>query len=144
MRRFLITSDKYSGTAEALYNDTGVLCRIDCFHTDMTVDVITAFKRAVPGYVYDMVEGKSFSKETMIIESDFEISLDDFKKEYPYSRNYHLLINRWAKMNKTEQVEAYYAAIEYRKYCKKNDWYKPKIADSWLANKEFKNDWKKM
>jgi hypothetical protein len=142
MRLFLITSEKFTGTAEILYNNADVLCRIDCTQTNMNAETITAFKRAVPGLVQDI--GKGFSQDTTIIESDYTVSLEDFKREYPYSRNYHLLTARWDKMSKTEQVEAYHAAIEYRKYCKRNDWYKPKIADSWLSSKEYKNDWRKM
>lgn len=145
MRRFLISNtEKFNGTAQLVYNSQQVLCRIDCTDTDMVADTMRAFKKAVPVTIAELTAGGNFAAGTIVTESDFEISLDDFKREYPYSRNYHLLDLRWPKLKKTEQVQAYYAAIEYRKYCKRNDWYKSKIADSWLANKEFLNDWRKM
>jgi hypothetical protein len=141
MRRFLVTSDKFGGTAELIY-DTVSLAVIDLRGCQITAETISAFKRAVPVLVADLAT--AFTAGTTVVEADFEISLDDFKREYPYSRNYHLLDKRWSKLGKVDQVNAYYAAIEYRKYCQRNEWYKPKIADSWLANGEYKNDWKKM
>jgi hypothetical protein len=55
-----------------------------------------------------------------------------------------LLDALWPKISKVNQVLAYFGAIEYRKYCKATSWYNPKIAASWLANKEYLNDWKNM
>ena len=110
----------------------------------MQPDIILAFKKAVPVRYTEAAIKMAFTSGTTVIEADFEISLEDFKREYPYSRNYHLLTDRWKKLTKTEQVEAYYAAIEYRKYCKRTMWYNPMIADTWLSKKEFKNDWRKM
>lgn len=143
MRRFLITSPAFTGEAEAIYDGTARLIRFDVSKTNMLPDLISKFKSKIPAHVDDMADAWKGSN-AVVVESDFEVSLDDFKREYPYTRNYHLLEARWKKLSKTDQVEAYYSAIEYRKYCSRNDWYKPKIADSWLANKEFKNDWKKM
>lgn len=142
MRRFLITSDKFTGTAELIYNDGDLLTCIDMRQAAMPAETIAAFKRAVPVAASGI--STAFTTGTMVVEADFEVSLEDFKREYPYSRNYHLLDDRWKKMSKTDQVKAYYASIEYRKYCKRESWYKPMIADSWLCNKEYKNDWRKM
>ncbi|MEQ1678420.1 MAG: hypothetical protein ABL876_17125 [Chitinophagaceae bacterium] len=143
MRRFLITSPAYTGEAEIIYDETGRLIRMDVMKTNMNAELVNRFKAKVAAQVDALADSFKDTK-AVIIESDFEVSLDDFKREYPYSRNYHLLPKRWEKMSKTDQVEAYFAAIEYRKYCKRNDWVNPKIADGWLANKEYKNDWRKM
>jgi hypothetical protein len=145
MRRFILTSSKFNGQIELVYSGL----RLESIRfNDCNLDVATMQK-------FLIIISSSITVEAMtnqmrqynhmvVVEADFEVSLDDFKREYPYSRNYHLLAKRWDKMNKTEQVEAYYAAIEYRKYCNRTEWYKAKIADSWLANKEYKNDWRKM
>jgi hypothetical protein len=145
MRRFLITSPAYSGEAELIYDDSGRLIRMDVVKTNMPADLVRRFKEKIAAHIDGLAQ--SFNNSSaVIVEADFEISLDDFKREYPYSRNYHLLAKRWDKMSKTEQVQAYYAAIEYRKYCQRNNVVAPfiKIADSWLHNKEYKNDWRKM
>jgi len=142
MRRFLITSAKFQGTAEVLYNDDGRLCTIDIRGSEMNDETIAAFKRAVPVYVYSLE--KSFGEGSVVVESDYEVSFDDFIREYPYKRNTHLAREYWhQKMNKADQVKAFFAAIDYRKYCDREaTWYKPKIAEGWLRKKEFLNDWK--
>lgn len=143
MRRFLLTSPAFTGEAEMIFNHEEKLIRFDVSKTNMRPETVRIFKEKIPVMIGDMNTAFEGTR-AVVVEQDFEISLDDFKREYPYSRNFHLLTKRWDKLTKTEQVQAYYAAIEYRKYCKRNDWYKPKIADSWLANKEYLNDWKKM
>lgn len=145
MRRFLITSAAYTGEAEVIYDESGRLIRLDVMKTNMNADLVNRFKVKVAAQVGQLAEGFKDTK-AQIVESDFEVSLDDFKREYPYSRNYHLLSGIWDKLNKSDQVESYYAAIEYRKYCQKNNVVAPfiKIAASWLKNKEYKNDWRKM
>ena len=142
MRRFLITSDKFTGTVELIYNRSEFLACVDMRQAVMTADTIAAFKRAVPVFIADMKT--AFAAGTMVVEADFDVTLDGFKREYPYSRNYHLLQPIWDKMKKPDQVEAFFSAIEYRKHCEKNTWYKPMIAAWWLTRKEYKNDWRKM
>lgn len=143
MRKFIVTSDKFIGQVDLLYSDDGLLLQLDMQQASFADTAIRkAFKNAVPVHLDGMAS--AFTSGTMVVETDFSITLEDFKKVYPYRRNFHLLDTRWKMLNKSEQVEAYYAAMDYAGYCKKNDWYKPKIADSWLAKKEFKNDWKKM
>lgn len=144
MRRLLITSPSFSGEAEAVYDQTGRLIRFDVSKTSMPKSIIRVFKEKIPPDISE-IELAFKGTHATVVEADFEVSLDDFKREYPYSRNYHLLDALWPKMKKTEQVEAYFAAIEYRKYCERNtSWYKSQIAATWLNKKEFKNDWKKM
>jgi adenine-specific DNA methylase len=145
MRRFTLTSDKITGEIELWYNFEGMLCRVDLVNTSMSYLQIQYLLQNLSPDV-EQFKGMLSGANLAIKEVQFDLSLDDFKREYPYSRNYHLLDARWAKMAKREQVKAFFAAIDYRKYCERNSkWYKqPKIADSWLANKEYLNDWKKM
>jgi hypothetical protein len=144
MKRFLISSPAFTGDAEIFYDETGRLVRIDVMNTNITPAVMQLFKAKVPTAEPELEQAFAGSK-AIIVQAEFEISLEDFKREYPYQRNMHLLPALWAKMDKTAQVTSYYAAVEYRKYCERNkNWYNPKIAAAWLKNKEYINDWKKM
>lgn len=144
MKRFLVSSPAFTGDAELFYDDSGRLVRIDVMNTNMAASVVQLFKAKVPANLLELEEAFAGSKAT-IVAAEFEISLADFEREYPYKRNMHLLPAIWAKMDKTAQVTAYYAAIEYRKYCDRNKaWYNAKIAAAWLKNREYLNDWKKM
>jgi hypothetical protein len=142
MKRYLLTSTKFTGEVEMLYDAEGVLRRIDMRNTSLTAQQVHALKKQVPAH--DSLLAESFTDPgTVIVPAEFNVTLADFKHEYPYQRNMHLLPAIWDKMAKTEQVIAWEAAKEYRRYCKRNEgWYKPKIAAAWLKAKEYLNDWK--
>ena len=143
MNRILITHPTYTGEAEAVYDGTGRLLRFDLSNTNMIPAVIRKFKDVVPPH-FDEVETAFKSTKATVVIAEFDITLEDFKREYPYSRNYHLLDDLWPRMKKTDQVLAYYSAIEYRKYCnREKKWYKPRIAATWINSREYLNDWKK-
>lgn len=145
MRRFLITSPKYNGQAELVYNEKETLCMIDCTKTDMDETVITAFKKAVPAKVSSLLGTcTSFSADTVIVESDFIVSFKRFYDEYPMKRNRFKAEEVFNRMNKTEQVKAFYSLHHYKKYCSKNQWYTPMIADKYLRNKEYETEWNKL
>lgn len=144
MRRFLITSPKFTGTIELWYNFEGLISKVDM--NDSALD-FHQLKYLLHNLSPDIVQfqGLLTGSNLEIKEVPFELSLDDFKREYPYSRNYHLLQPIWHTMSAKDRVFAFFAAIQYRQYCERNKtWYKPKIAASWLQKKEFKNDWREM
>lgn len=144
MRRFLITSTKFSGTAELDYNAEGWLAVINMTDTNMQPEIRLAFIRNVPLTITHLECGGHGLKSCTIVEKDITVTLEDFIQEYPYKRNMHLLPDRWKKLTKSEQVIAVSAASDYRKYLQRNTWCSPRIADAWLKNKEFLNDWKKL
>lgn len=142
MKQFIIKSPKVEGEVRVVYRE-GLLLKVDFSSAKLGVFEIENFKRKLPALQEHLND--SFNQDTTIVEHDFEISLDDFKREYPYSRNSHLLLPIWEKMSSADKVLAFYGAIEYRKYCERNStWYNPKIAAAWLKAKEYLNDWKKM
>jgi hypothetical protein len=144
MRLFKITNPKFTGEVDALYGDNNIL-KIDFTNAAMPIDVLAAFKRAIPATIQEFLIGKWCGSETQIVEANYEVSLDDFKREYPYKRNTHLLQPIWDRMSVTNKIQAVAAAKKYRKHCDKNKhWYNPLIAATWLNNKEFLNDWDKM
>ncbi|MDP1812360.1 MAG: hypothetical protein Q8K66_13240 [Sediminibacterium sp.] len=144
MRRFVITSSKFKGQVEALYNLKQLLFRVDFNAAELTKEGIAYIKHRIPVHeenIYDAF------KETGItaIEADFEVSFDDFKREYPYKRNTHLAEAYWPRLTSSQQYQAFIAAIDYRAHCAKNkSWYKPMIAETWLKKEEYRNDWKNM
>jgi hypothetical protein len=144
MRRFIITSERIVSEIEVWYNFDGMLCRIDLVNTNLDYKKTQYLLQNLSPDV-EQFKGMLSGASLVIKEVPFALTLDDFKREYPYSRNFHLLATRWSTLNAKEHVRAYFAAIDYRHYCERNNtWYKPKIADSWLAKKEFLNNWKTM
>lgn len=142
MKRFALTSEAFKGTAELWFNFEGLLCRMDFIDAELNYEQLQWLCQHIAPHV-DTFQGV-MPKGIQVKELPFEITLDDFKREYPYSRNYHLLDAIWSRYTKKECVMIYFRAIDYRKYCERNAWYKPQIAATWLNKQEYKNDWKKM
>lgn len=144
MKRYIITAPNFKGYVEIWYNFDGLLCFVNLNYCVLSIEQIRyLFMNLSPRL--ETVTAIQTGTALRVKEEPFEITLDDFKREYPYSRNFHLLDSFWPSMSKKHQALAYFAAIQYRNYCKANEsWYKPKIAYSWLYKREYLNDWRKM
>lgn len=121
----------------------GTLCRIDYTKASgLNPAQIKLYKDRITiksENIYSAFEGTGVQVE----EVDFEVTFQDFIREYPYKRNTHLAESYWPRLTSSEQYQAFCAAIDYRKYCERNKgWYNPKIAETWLKKAEFKNKWR--
>lgn len=143
MKRYILTSPKINKSIEVWYNDVGLLSLIDMRGVQFSgtqMEMLTS---------HLALEEKQFKQKItptglIVKELEIVINFDDFNLVYPYSRNTHLAKDYWAKIHPKQHVSIYLAAIDYREYCKRNEWYKPMIAVKWLKQKEYMNDWKNL
>lgn len=142
MRKFLITNPKYTGVAEVFYNEKGTLCKIDLAQTNMDERIVQHFKCALPVTIHNMEGGIGFSKDTVVVESDFEVTFlmfwDAYKKKIKLSRCQAL----WVKLTKVEQVQAYYGINIYDKYLHCERWRSKADPETYLRNKYWENEYK--
>lgn len=143
MRRFLVTNPKYNGQAELVYNDRETLCMIDCTKTDMGEEIIKHFKQAVPVTIAGLQGGRSFSADTVIVESDFVVSFKRFYDEYPLKRNRFRAEKLFEKLNGSQQVTAYYSLSGYKKYLTKYQSF-AMGADRYLSERHYETEWRKL
>lgn len=141
MRRFLITSPKFSGTVELIYNQEELICCIDIRGASMPKQTLSHLKAAIPVTLEQLITGQGFGPDTMIVEAGFELDFPKFWEEYPLHRNRFKVEQVWNKMAKGDQVKAYFSLGAYKKYLQKNNWCSPMIADRYLRNKEYETDW---
>jgi hypothetical protein len=144
MRKFLITSPKFTGIAELIYNAEGTLIVIDCSKTNIDVMRMDHFKRAIPVSLAGLLNNHSFSPDTVIHEADLVISFEEFWQNYPLKRNRYKVEQIWKKMSGTDQVKAFYNLQHYKKYLSRNSWLTPMMGDRYLRNKEFETEWMKI
>lgn len=142
MKRFLITSPKYSGQAEVFYNAAGVLCKIDCSDTNMSAGLIDAFKRVVSPHVDDIANPNRFTGGTVIVEAEFEVSFEMFWKKYNKKINKSRCILLWGKLNKSVQVQAFFGVDGYDKYLKKESWRNKADPETYLRNQYWENEYR--
>jgi hypothetical protein len=143
MKLFHLTSSKFNGIAELLYNEAGVLCKIDCTGTDMNAETITHFKKCVASKVEEVSAG--FTSSVTIVQADYAITFEMFYKDYPLKRNRYKAEQFWEKLQITDQIIAFSSLKGYKKYLAKNSNYlNPMIADRYLRSKEYLTEWNKL
>jgi hypothetical protein len=140
MQRYILTSPATKGKVEAIYNSSGILHRIDFAGADLTKEQVYGYKNRIPVLSLNIYEAFQ-STNVIVAEAEFEVSFEDFKREYPYKRNTHLAQKFWPKMTSGQQYKAFCAAVAYRKFLEKNTWQSPKLPEKWLKDEEYLNDW---
>lgn len=143
MRKFVITSKRFKGKVEALYNLDTKLVRIEFGAVELNDDGINWLKHRIPASQEELHDR---FKETGIdvTEEDIEVTFEEFWREYPYKRNRHIASDQWLKLTTREQYAAFIGAIEYRKFLERKQWQNPMIADAWLKKAQYRNDWKNL
>lgn len=143
MRAFLITSPKFTGTAELVYNDAGVLVRIDTSGTDMNCSVMHKFKGAVATHIDNLRQ--SFTPGTTVIETGFEVTFEMFWNKYGYKVERKRTLALWNKMSQAQQVSAYFSIEAYERFLKrKGGKMEKKFPDSYLRSEAYETDWDKI
>lgn len=144
MKRFLLTSDKFSGTAELIYADTEQLVCIDMRNAIMTADIITAFKRAVPVLYTEQAIKTAFTSGTVIVEADFEVTFDMWWEKYNRKINKKRCLPIWGKTSKVKQVKAYYGIDPYDRYLARNNWRSKADPENFLKSEMYETEWNKL
>jgi hypothetical protein len=144
MRRFLLTSTKFIGTVELVYNEQEHLRRLDFIDTNLEPEQIFGFLKTAPITIKHLENGVGLSQSSTVIEAAYEISFEDFWKAYPLRRNRFRVEKQWAKMPKTEIVKAFFSLPGYCQYLKKNAWQTPMIADRYLQEKQYETEWNRI
>lgn len=139
MKRYLITNPRYSGEAMILYNEAGLLQKIDIGQTDMDAVTIASFKKAVPVSSNDLET--AFGKQTVIVESEITISFEQFWKKYDYKFHKDRAELLYTRLSKTNQILAYYAIDKYNKYLRKKDSQSKLHPDTYIRNKAWLNEY---
>ena len=145
MRRFTITIPNQKTPIELLYNSEGILRKIDFCGLVLKSEGVLWFRNRIPVQVEHVFTAFEGMKVT-VAEAELEITFEDFAREYPYKRNSHLARKYWPKMTTSQQMQAYYAAVDYRAYLSKpvNDWRTAKLPEKWLKDQEYLNNWKEL
>ena len=140
MKRYLITSPRYSGEAELIFNPDGQLAIIDCSQTNMGPHVMAHFKRAVP--VSENELKQAFTAEVVIVQSEYQITFDMFWKKYDHKFNKDRCEQLWNRLSQSIKIAAYFGLDKYHRYLRKNSTQIKMHPDTYLRNKAWLNDYK--
>lgn len=143
MKKYSITGNLFEGEIQLIFLNSE-LVKIDFLNAKLSNFQKDKFLKLAVIREVDLEDMRNRMSGCILVSDDYTITLDEFKKAYPYARNSHLLPPVWNKLSANEQVMAWLKAQDYARYCKRNDWYKPKIAAKWLKDREWLNDWNRM
>lgn len=140
MKRFLITNPRFDGEAVLLYNEAGLLVKIDCTQTNMDAATMKHFKAAAPVQVMNLKE--AFSNETVVAESSIEITFEQFWQKYDHKFNRLRCENLWQRMSKSDKLKAYFELDKYNRYLQRHEGQAKLHPDTYLRSKAWLNDYK--
>jgi hypothetical protein len=138
MKRYLITSPRFTGEAELIYSN-GVLKKIDCTATDMQASIIHHFKSAVPAFEDNIAH--AFQAPTIVVASEIEIHFNEFWIKYDLKFNKDRCEKLWNRLSKSEKVTAFFELDKYLHFLRKNPTRFKMHPDTYLRNKAWENDY---
>lgn len=142
MRRFLITSNKFGGTAEIFYTADEVLCKIDCTDTDMNAETIRAFKKALPSTIQEMIAGGYFTAGTTIVEAGYRIPFETFWKDYNKKINKARCIPLYEKLNDADTIACHTGIKSYDKFLAVTKVRQKLDPENWIKQRAWENEYK--
>ncbi len=140
MKRILITSPHFTGEAELLFREDGVLCKIDMSGCNMRKATAFSFKNVVPGHI-DELQQAFTDKQVTVREAEYEVSFEMFWIAYAKKINKARAQPVWDKLSKSQQVSAWAGIKQYDKFLKKENWRKKADPENYLRSAMWENEW---
>lgn len=146
MRRFILTSDKFTGSVELHYREAAghpstVLAKADFTPATLTPNQVLKLKEAIP-ITADTLDLAFTGLPLTIVEADFVVTFDMFWEDYGRKINRKRTLAIWNKMTKTKQVLAWSRIKDYDEFLKREGWRNKQDPDTYLRNETFENQWR--
>lgn len=143
MRKFQITSSKYTGTADLFFNRDEVLFMIDCSDTDMNAETVKSFKAAVPATIAGLIDFANQPSISKIVEVGYRIDFKEFWNAYKKKINPQRCKPIYDKLNDAETIECLSGIKSYDSFLLSLNGVRQKLdPENYLRNKAWHNQWK--
>lgn len=116
MKKYLLTSPKWEGEIEVVYNDLNLMVSIDISRADLAEKQQIYFLRDLPRELAELERLKQKSPMLVVTEVPQEISFEMFWNRYDEKirSSKKRAEKAWNKMSKTDQVKAYSYINKYK------------------------------
>lgn len=142
MRKFVITSPRFKGQADIIYDDAGLIKVIDLLKTEMTAVQVDYFKQQIPLTVEGLEAGNGITPNMVVVEENFEVTFDMFWNKYDVKINRKRCEAIWARLSKADQVNAWAGISAYDKFLQRTDWRKKCDPETYFSKRYWENEWK--
>jgi hypothetical protein len=141
MRLFQITSPGFTGYAELVYDDKGVIQIIDFSNAEMNDMQMLQFKDRITIQVNNLASGFKNTRVT-IVEKDYEVTFEQFWKKYNKKINKKRTQPLWDRLSKADQVKAYTGITPYDKYLAQEKWRPKADPEKYLRDRYWENEYR--
>lgn len=153
MNRYIITSPKFSGEIQVLYDLDNQLVFIDFMKCDLTEEQTEYFKKNVPAKIGE-IDGVRFENEIAylqfrfgtskltIIQEGYKVSFEQFWNRYDHKVNRIRAEKEWNKLSEADQVNAFFRYQMYDRHLKLNTWKTKAGPDRYLKDRFWESEWK--
>ena len=142
MKKYNVTSNKFTGTAELFYNAEGVLCAINCRDTNMSPEVIYNFKKAVPVTETGLISGQGFGAGTIVVAAGYRMEFEAFWKSYNKKINKLRCIPLYNKLSDPDTILCCEGIKPYDAFLKRVEVRQKLDPENWIRQRAWENDWK--
>ena len=143
MKRILISSAKYPGTVETVYNEKGKLLRVDFFNANLTDGQKATVLTIIPADMQNL-ELAFKGTSAIIVQEGFEFSFSDFWNKYNLKRNKKDAEAIWKRMSPLDRTKAVLSLDAYDKYRKRKLWLEKMYPDTYLRKEHYNDEWEKL
>ena len=141
MRTFHITSARFTGHVELLYNAEETLVKIDFSNAQLKLKQMQVFLQKLPLAICT-IEQFVTELPVTIVEADYCVTFDMFWQAYDKKINKKRCEPLFNKLNKARQIAALNGIKQYDRFLKAEGWRKKADPENYLRNEMWENDWK--
>lgn len=144
MRKFILSSSKFSGHIELIYKPSEhdfVLDSINFQHAQLTIQQRNYFKTSCPvllRLLRQFVEELHFT----CVEQEILITFDAFWDSYKKKINRKRCEPLWAKLSAAERLAALNGIQAYERYLQRESWRTKADPEKYLRDRYWENEWK--
>ncbi len=144
MLQLILTSHKFEGEIEVIYDSAGLLVYLDMRRSKMTELQIIHLKHHLRAkYSENKSDWDEMFKTFTFVPKDYKIPFDMFWNEYGKKINLLRAEKVWNRLSESNKVKAYLGLKAYLKYCTDNvSWYNKLDPENYLKNQSWTNEWK--
>lgn len=116
MRRFVLTSDAFTGEVEFIFNDSGLLESFTTAAAQLSERQQVFILKELPRELSEIKKVISNSVSAKLTEVNNDITFDQFWKRYDppaLSKKKKKALPRWNRMSQSERNKAYYFIPKY-------------------------------
>jgi hypothetical protein len=143
MKKYIITSPRFTGSINVLYGLDNKLMLIDFQNSSLTEEQIDYFKSKLPViYSENFIQSFGNSKLTFI-EEGYSVSFErDFWERYNKKINKARALAQWNKLSEADQVNAVFKLPNYERHLALNTWLTKLDPENYLKRRTWENEFK--